>query len=82
MEILDIKTNSGLSNKSDYAAWVLFRDESIDVGLRVAIAVQALKINITQIVMNQNFRPNQIEIDPYDEKFFCGEKAFLKLKGL
>lgn len=81
MGILDYKTNSGLSSESDYAAWVLFRDESLDACFRVAIAYQALRINIMKITLNQSFRPNQIEVDPYDEQFLCGEKAFLKLKG-
>jgi hypothetical protein len=73
--------NNESSNEIEYAAWVLFREESIDCELRFSIAFQILKINTTAVVFGQNFRPNQIEIDPYNNHFICGERAFKKLTG-
>jgi hypothetical protein len=68
------------SNETEYAGWVLFRDESIDIFLRVAILQQVLGININKIILGMNFRPKQIEID--SNYLICGEESLKKLRGI
>jgi hypothetical protein len=69
------------SAEREYAGWVLFRDESLDVSLRVAIFQQIFKIDIQTMILDLNFRPKQIEVDVYKHCLICGEKAFNKLQG-
>jgi hypothetical protein len=62
------------------AAWILFFDESLDAVLRVAILQQAVKIRIGKIMLEKDFRPNQIKINNYGDCLICGEEAYNMLK--
>lgn len=67
------------TQESEHAAWVIFRDESLDCKLRYAILVNALGfVDFNTMVLNHSFRPYQIEIG--NPHLICGIEAFYKLQ--
>lgn len=65
------------SLKTMQAAWELFLDESIDLSLRKDILIKVLKISYSELELNKEFRPYQIDVNiGRSNSLICGREAY------